>query len=294
MEAVVELGVVVKVRPVRPFIVQHREAKLGGLFRQLRQHGGFHLLGDGAAFAVHIADFGLHDVRHGSQHYGQLHAPLGAAGGGLVQPVQLAGVQRPVFAFGDEGGGVLGQQGVNLIHRAVGGGVVLRVDPVAGLGGVHPAGELVLQVGEHVHVVFQIEKIGEGIVQGLFQIAHPVGVVALVDGVEGKAEDHFLQVGIVIQRPVQKVDALPQRRAAEGQILPGAAAGLFHQVHVEVGKAGIADDDGIAGLAFEILQPADGSVAVGVRVQAEIVVGLKGRKQAEIRQHRNQQQRKVA
>lgn len=29
-----------------------------------------------------------------------------------------------------------------------------------------------------------------------------------------------------------------------------------------MGKAGIADDDGIAGLAFEILQPADGGVAV--------------------------------
>ena len=151
-----------------------------------------------------------------------------------------------------------------------------------------------MQVGEHVHVVFQIKEVGEGVVQRLFQVAHPVGVVALVDGVEGKAEDHFLQIRVIIQRPVQKVDALPQRRAAEGQILPLAAAGLFHQLYVEMGKAGIADDDKIAGLAFEILQPADGGVTVGGGVQAEVVVGLKGHKQAEVRQHRNQQQRKVA
>ena len=124
-----------------------------------------------------------------------------------MQPFQLFGVQGPVAAFGGDGGRVIVQFAVQGQHGAVV-GQIIALHPVAGLDGIRRAADGIHQHRKGVHVVFQVQAVGQGIVQGLLQLGEPVGVVALVQGVERKPHQQAVHGMAAVQHIVRQVQGL--------------------------------------------------------------------------------------
>ena len=177
------------------------------------------------------------------------------------------------------------RQGSAVIRQIVCGG------PIAGFNGIRRALQGVHRHGQGIDVVFEIQAVGQRVVQRFLQRLEAVGVVPGVEGVERDFHQQAVHPVAGIQHVLGQVQRFFQRCTAESQILPRLAADLLDPGHIKVGQAAVAQDQ--VGARLLLVGPHPGHRLAGGSggFHPKVVVRLKRRKKHEPHHDRDAEQR---